>query len=421
MTPKPLVVCALAVALVASTFTLPVSADSATEAQLQYELGAELYRQGRYAEALERFVASHRLVPNANVVLNIVQTFAYLNRHEEAYNWNETLIEVAKDDSQRQSALSRRSELGKKVAVIDATTSPPGAELFVDRTELGSVGHSPRRIAVKPGDHTVIARLANYDDATMPTRVGLGSTTSVALQLRPVVGVVRVSSDPAGATIRDELSGRVLGKTPIQLQLPVGESSLALELAGWVSQTKRVAVTRESPVDVAVTLQRAASSVAVLSVNGNVDGATVFFDGRPVGVTPLSLGALPAGVALLDIRAPGREPWSGRVSLEQGAATRVTYDLVDPNDKPWSGWRWLGYGAGGALLATGAVFGLMAKSARSDFERDPSSDSLDAVESRNLTADILMGAGVLTIGATLTWDLLRAPELASSGTVSVDR
>lgn len=421
MTWKPAFTLVLAVALALGTVAPNARADAATEAQLQYELGAEHYKQGRYPEALERFIASHRLVPNPNVVLNIVQTFAFLQRNEEAYNWNETLIEASKDDGQRNEAISRRAQLAKKVAVVDVTTTPPGAELFVDRVELGSVGRSPRRIAVKAGDHQIIARLDRHDEANSQARVTVGSSVTVALALKPTLGTVRVSSTPAGANVVDEATGSVLGRTPVELQLPVGEHRLELALPGWVSQTKTVTSSKTAAANVDVTLQRAASSVTVLSVRGNVDGATVSLNGSPIGRAPLSLESLGPGVALLEVSAPGREPWGQRISLENGTATRVTYDLVDPDTKPWSGWRWLGYGTGGALLAAGAVVGLMAVSARDDFDKNPSSAGMDEVKSKNTTADILMGAGVLVVGATLTWDILRAPPPESRGSVSMDR
>ena len=412
---------ALGLAAVLLLVSAPSVADTATEAQLQYELGAQLYQQGKYTEALERFVASHRLVPNPNVVLNVVQTFTYLRRHEEAYNWNETLLELTKDSAQRADGEKRRETLAKKVAVIEVSTTPPGAELFIDRVELGGVGRSPRRIAVTPGAHSVIARLDKHDDQTASANASVGMSAALELTLAPAVGLVRVSSRPAGAVVRNERTRAVLGKTPVELHLPVGDHRLEVVLSGWVTAAKPVTITRAESTNLDVLLERAAGSVAVLSVRGNVDGAGVFLDGRPLGSTPLTLDSLPGGAGMLEVRAPGREAWRKRVVLEQGAATRVTYDLVDPRDRPWSGWRWLGYGAGGALLASGAIVGLTAKSAKSDFEREPSRASLDRVESRNLIADVLMGAGVLTVGATVTWDLLRAAPAQSHGQVSIDR
>lgn len=399
----------------------PCLADAATEAQLQYELGAQLYQAGKYTEALERFIASHRLVPNPNVVLNVVQTFSYLKRHEEAYNWNETFLALTKDDSKRAEALKRREALARSVAVIDVSTSPPGAELFVDRAELGSVGRSPLRIAVTRGDHVVIARLDKHDEQSASVSAKTGAAVPASLTLAPAMGWVTVRTKPPGATVRDEQSRAVLGTTPVELKLPVGDHRLELVLGGWVSASKSVTVARSARLALDVELQRAASSTTLLSVRGNVSGATVLLNGRPLGAAPLSVDTLPPGSGVLEVRAAGREPWRERVVLEQGSATRVSYSLVDPDDRPWAGWRWIGYGAGTALLGAGAAFGLSAQSAKSDFEQEPSRSALDRVEQRNLIADVLMGAGVLTIGATVTWDLLRDAPPESSGRISVDR
>ncbi|MBI3201290.1 MAG: PEGA domain-containing protein [Myxococcales bacterium] len=419
MRARPRPVALLAVALwLAPSLSL---ADAATEAQLQYELGAQLYQAGKYTEALERFIASHRLVPNPNVVLNVVQTFTFLKRYDEAYNWNETYLSFTKEESKRAEGIKRREALSKSVAVIDVSTSPPGAELFVDRVELGSVGRSPLRIAVSKGDRVVIARLDKHDDQSAPVTAKNGAAVTASLKLTAAMGWVTVRTTPAGATVRDEQSHTVLGTTPAELRLPVGEHRLELTLGGWVNASRSVTVGRNARLALEVELQRAAASATLLSVRGNVDGATVLLNGRPLGAAPLSIDTLPAGSGVLEVRALGREPWKERVVLEQGSATRVSYSLVDPDDRPWAGWRWVGYGAGTALLGAGALFGLSARSAKSDFDDEPSRTALDRVEQRNLVADVLMGAGVLTIGATVTWDLLRAAPPESSGRVSVDR
>ena len=81
-------------------------ADEASEAKLQYELGQEFYKQKRLPEAIDRFIASNRLVPNYNVVFNIASIYAAMAKAElkrrqsatadehfvEAYNWTETYL-----------------------------------------------------------------------------------------------------------------------------------------------------------------------------------------------------------------------------------------------------------------------------------------------------------------------------------------
>jgi hypothetical protein len=107
--------------------------------------------------------------------------------------------------------------------------------------------------------------------------------------------------------------------------------------------------------------------------------------------------------------------------LEPGAATRVDFSLVDPSERAWPGWRWVGYGAGGALIAAGAITGATALAARKDFDDEPTREGLDRVQARNLIADVLMASGVVLVGATFTWDMLSGPELASGGTTRLER
>ena len=60
---------------------------AADEADLQFQLGAERYREGDFRGALEHFLASNRLVANRNVVFNIARTYEQLNRAPDAYRY----------------------------------------------------------------------------------------------------------------------------------------------------------------------------------------------------------------------------------------------------------------------------------------------------------------------------------------------
>src|SRR6476646_5540611 len=79
-------------------------AQEATEAQMLFERGAELYRERRFGEALEAMVASNRLVPNANVVFNVAQIYELLDRPSDAFNWYQRHLGFALDDAARARA-----------------------------------------------------------------------------------------------------------------------------------------------------------------------------------------------------------------------------------------------------------------------------------------------------------------------------
>jgi len=60
-------------------------------------------------------------------------------------------------------------------------------------------------------------------------------------------------------------------------------------------------------------------------------------------------------------------------------------------------WTWIALGVGGAALAGGGVFAYLAASAKNDFDKEPfadrAADLKSTVESRSLTANILLGTG----------------------------
>src|SRR6187455_2029106 len=107
----------ISVLLLGLAHSLPVAADPASEAQLQFELAQRLYKEKRYDEAIERFVASNRLVPNANVVFNIGQTFEFLKRRVDAYNWYVSYLEFELTPDERSAGEDKLAKLAREVGV----------------------------------------------------------------------------------------------------------------------------------------------------------------------------------------------------------------------------------------------------------------------------------------------------------------
>jgi len=412
------ITCAL---LVLSIRPGPARADDASEAQLQFELGAELYRQRRLTEALERFLASNRLVPNPNVAFNVAQVYALLDRPIDAYNWYEEHLSFELDAATRATGLQARDRLARRVAVLDVSSTPPGADIFVDRPELGRVARSPRRVAVVPGPHTLLLRLAGHREGRVPVNVAQGEIVAVPVTLPPLVGTLRIETFPPGASVRLEGAPVELGRTPFETTLPVGPARLTAALPGHVEQSRTIEVRDGEITHLRLRLAVEASTVASLTVTGSPAGAQVMVDGRPLGVVPLTRAGLPPGPVALSVEAPGKDPWGAPLVLEAGAATRVRVRLVGEADRPWPGWRWLGYGAGGAMLVAGAVVGALALGEHRAFEQDPSRASYDRLGSMNLAADVLFLAGVVVAGTTLVLDLAAGPAASSHGQVSLDR
>lgn len=410
-------------------------ADDASEAQLQFELGTAYYDQGRYAEANERFLASYRLVENARVGANIVRTYEVQGRFAEAYNWCETVERAFPSANEVLDYVrQKRAELEPRLMVLLVSTSPQGAELFVVRENLGSLGRSPRRIALDPertrqtigpsyaGQIQLIARLEGHRTAEATVAVEVGRTTPVELALAPLVGTLHITSTPSGATVRDRRSGETLGTTPLELERAVGETPLEIALDRH-STVERTPIVRDGETtSLAVELERRFDQVALLTIRGAPSAVTVRIGERVVErATPFTLDDLDPGTVEVRLEAPDRLPWSSAITLEAGAATRIDYTLADPSDAHWDGWLWLGYGLGAAAAIAGFVVAGIAVGERDAFFENPSPERIDRVDALNASADALMISGGTVLAATFVYHLLRPGAPVSAGEVTIDR
>lgn len=423
MTSRGMFVVAFGAALFAFGGDARVRADDASEAQVNFELGVLKRNAGRYEEALEAFLASNRLVPNADVAYNVAFCFLRLGRVVESYNWLEAyLTEYELTEEQRATGLDAQRSLERRVALVEVTTEPAGAVLFVTSTSLGSIGRSNRRVAVEPGEATLIARLDGHAETRGTVEVRRGQSVPLALSLPPLLGALALESHPPGATVLTE-DGEELGTTPLEVALPVGEHALALRLDGHVERTARFTLANDERRTLTVRLPRDASRVAVLTVRGTPEAATVAIAGEVVGLAPLTLEAVDPGQASLRIEAPGLVAYETVVPLEPGGATRVDFRLAPPDPGP-PAWRLPAYAASIGIGVTGAILGGLALRRNRQLEDDPlqSGAIVDQIDRLNVAADVLMASGLVGLAFTLGFDLARPDDApVSEAEVTIDR
>lgn len=412
----------LVLGLVVSSLTLtsPARADDASEAQLNFELGQSYYGQGRYLEALERFLTSYRLVENASVAFNIAQVYVLLDRSLDAYNWFETAIRLEPAPETVALATTARDGLADDVAVVEITSTPAGAEIFVDRVELGAWGRAPRRVAVEAGARTVILRLDGHHDASVAVTATRGTIVPTALELVPITGTVAVTTSPPGARIVRDDTGEVLGVSPLVVELPVGERRLRAVVTGMVESTATVVVVEGERHEVELRLSHEASTVATLSITGT-EGARITLRGEALGAVPFTRADLEPGIAPLEVSADGLDTFRASLLLEAGSATRVAVELRPPPSWDWPIWRAVLYGGAGLLVASGAVVGGLALAQRDAFYASPSRTALDGIMPLALTSDVLVGAGIVLGISTLIADLVSSPPSSSSAEIEIER
>lgn len=147
-------------------------------------------------------------------------------------------------------------------------------------------------------------------------------------------GRLSVKSTPSGASVM--IDGRPAGKTPLNLtDLSLATHAVSVSRPGFVTETRRVALTRRAPSAVLViTLktERAGSGAAALttgsiSVDSRPRGARVTMDGRNLGVTPLSVPGVSPGAHTVRVELAGHKPVTTSVMVKAGETARIALTL----------------------------------------------------------------------------------------------
>lgn len=322
---------------IAPTAAAPSAARAQTEeARILFERGNEhlargLRARGRARErelaaALDAYLGVIRLnARTRNVVFNLALTLDELGRDEEAFNYfSEYLHGFELGEDERAEGRRRLEALRPSVAVVRVESTPPGAEVRLDRRDLPVRGTTPIELAVSPGTHLVFVTRRGYAEGTATTSAAIGSTAHVALELVPEPIDVQVIAPSSGALTLD---GEAIepGRT---LRVPPGPHVVRLEIAGAPPIEPRFEL---APGDAPLVLElsgpaTAAASSPRLAVTIDTP-AQVFVDGLSVGRGDrVEIPVLP-GAHELRVTAPGHTPLVHRVSLEPGETLRLSVDL----------------------------------------------------------------------------------------------
>lgn len=143
------------------------------------------------------------------------------------------------------------------------------------------------------------------------------------------VALVRVTSDPPGATIyvdRQDLGAR--GVTPRTIALPAGEHRIIVESSGYRSAEAAISAEKGAVREADLALERLLGQVRLF---GEPAGATVRIEGSEeiLGTLPATI-AVPVGEVVLEVEAPGYAPRKlvSRASVSETTSLDGTLTLL---------------------------------------------------------------------------------------------
>ena len=317
---------ALLLALALSPLQPARAGNTADEADVAFQLGNEAFAKRQYEQALAHYFVSHRLVPNRNVLFNIARCFEALGRLDEAYRYYNDLLGLDLPAEDRKEAKAALSKLSPRVALLSVTTEPDGADLYVDREDLGSRGRTPQTVAVAPGAHKVLVRLEGYKPAEVSVTALKGREAKQRLQLAAIVGTVSLEGSPAGAVVRERPDGPELGRLPVTLTFKPGQVLLHVSADGYTPSQTLVKVEPDAEARAKVELAPLPRPTGKVVITANRENALVKVDGKESGFTP-TVVVLTAGEHEVEITARDLRPFSQKVLVRADQEARIVADL----------------------------------------------------------------------------------------------
>lgn len=214
---------------------------------------------------------------------------------------------------------------------VRITSTPPGATVYLDEISGKPLGVTPiRRVKVPYGYREFYFVLEGYETTKVPVNVGR-STRRVTAKL-PQQAKVMISAGATSARGAQVLiDGKPVGNVPWTGYVSPGRHQIQVEQPGYQAFGDWVELVAGQILTLPIVLATARAQ-GTLFVAADVSGATVYVDGQLRGNAP-ALIELPAGKAVVEVRAPGATPWRKTVEVKAGDKTIVEASLR-PNAGP---------------------------------------------------------------------------------------
>ena len=218
------------------------------------------------------------------------------------------------------------AELEPDWAEITASSNPPGAEL---RSEGQVLGITPATVELLSGERLLSFSRPGFATHREPLTVVAGSPQTLpTIRLQPAAGVLRVQTNPPGASIT--VDGDFRGGSPATVEVsPDRAHRVVVSRAGYESQERTVTLGRGAEQSLNIRLEPRLGTIRVLSLPA---GAQVSVNGQPAGRTPLDL-QLPSTGQQLEFSLEGYVAQSREVIPQPAYPQEVEVELLTPRQQ----------------------------------------------------------------------------------------
>lgn len=296
------------------------------EAKGHFDKALKLFEDEAWDAALVEFQQSRALFPTRAATKDAAICLRKLHRFDEAIDLFDVLLRDFPNlpADERALALAQVQELASYVGTLVVQGAEPGSKVVIDGRDRGELPSAPIRVAA--GTHVLRVMHEGFMPFEQQFSVAGAKSTSVAVRLAPLLQGGRLHVEEASGQIVDvSIDGAVVGKTPWDGLLPVGDHVIILEGENGSGTQPSVASIR---LNASTQLRlRSETLPALLRISPEPAFATLILDGVPVGRGPFR-GRVRSGQHLLETHADGFVTDQRRVATPAERETAVTVALL---------------------------------------------------------------------------------------------
>ncbi len=214
-----------------------------------------------------------------------------------------------------------RPQLVPDWAVVEVSSEPAGAELFVDGRP---VGVTPLKTEILAGNRPLELRLAGFEPWTTDVQVKANEPMSLGpIKLGLPDGRLALRSEPSGASV--SVAGVYRGRTPLELDLrPDLAHTIALSRPGYEAATRELSLQAGERRSLNVPLQGIFGEIVV---RAQPPDAQIFVDGAARGTANQTLRLI-ATTHEIEIRKAGFVDFKTSVTPRPGVRQAIDAELL---------------------------------------------------------------------------------------------
>jgi len=210
---------------------------------------------------------------------------------------------------------------------VRVETQPADASIEIDGGLAFRVGEI---YLLREGSYRLRAAAPGYEDLHRPVRVGNQRNQTIVFDLTPLPGRVTFAIDPAGAEIAVVGVDGLVGKAPLELNVPAGRQEVLVSHPRYQPSTLEIEVEgRQMPQTVTASL---APNWADVTIPTTPPGADVRVDDQPLAVRTPGPVPVPAGEHRISVGLSGYKTWTDILFVEAEQVLELAPIILEKAD-----------------------------------------------------------------------------------------